>query len=94
MSNEKRIDIQIDTQSKIEKAGKVSEFSESKKVCLNPGLLGHIFGSAEYAPTNISGMTLIFVLVICAIVNSMQLWQTIVPIITVILGYMFGKNQK
>lgn len=94
MSNEKRPDIQIDNQSRIEQAGKVSEFSESKKVCLNPGLLGHIFGSAEYAPTNISGMTLVFVLIICTIVNSVQLWQIIAPIITVILGYMFGKNQK
>jgi hypothetical protein len=73
---------------------------EERKLDLDAGLLGKIFGSPKNAPFNISGVVVIL-LVLSGVVYSFipqigattkEFWATIAPIITMILGYTFGKK--
>ena len=66
------------------------------------GQLGKFFGSPEIAPTNIAGFIGFLVIlggIIIPFINPkvdfMDFWKTIVlPIVTLLLGYLFGKNSK
>ena len=72
---------------------------ESKKMDLESGWLGKFFGSPTHSPVNIAGL-LIILLVLTGIVTSFVLgsmspkdyWTTMTPLITLALGYVFGKQ--
>lgn len=74
-----------------------------EKQKINPGKLGQLFGSPDYAPTNIIGLLLIFLIVIGSIYSCIpdnlksfstyQFWTLILPVITTIIGYLFGKKK-
>lgn len=69
------------------------------------GFLGKFFGSSDNAARNMA-MTVIMIVIVGATVFSIvvllissfdkhlisQVWNSIVPIITLALGYIFGKN--
>ncbi len=66
---------------------------------LEAGLLGKLFGSAINAPTNIAGLTLcLLVLIVFGVLVSRpsdfvaQILEQLSPIITLILGYVFGRR--
>lgn len=79
----------------------------AKKMELESGWLGKFFGNRANAPSNVSGLLLI-VLLLCGIVmillpyedpNTLSVtpkeyWEIIVPLVTLILGYMFGKHSN
>jgi hypothetical protein len=73
---------------------------KSKKMDLESGHLGKIFGASSNAPTNIAGL-LIFLFVFTGIIilfipcntSASDYWKWITPLITLALGYLFGKNQ-
>lgn len=66
---------------------------------LDVGLLGKLFGSHENAPTNIAGF-LLFILILAGVIvlilkpsiSAVDFWSTIVPVITLLCGYLFGKK--
>lgn len=74
---------------------------KSKEMDLEAGFLGRCFGSRANAPMNIAG-SLIFLLTISGIVvlfcsssiPPADYWKIIVPIITLALGYVFGKGHR
>jgi len=79
-----------------------SDILEEKKIQV--GKIGVIFGAKENAPNNITG-TLVLLLVGSGIVVQLiqffscnnlasEYWKIISPIITLALGYLFGKDQK
>jgi hypothetical protein len=66
---------------------------------LEAGWLGKIFGSATNAPTSIAGIiVLLFTLRSIAVlfvppnVPAGDYLQTVLPIISLMVGYLFGKN--
>lgn len=71
------------------------------------GFLGKFFGSSDNAARNMAITVIFFVVLgatgfsICVLFNQSfdkslisQVWSTIVPIITLALGYIFGKNNS
>ena len=72
---------------------------QSKKMDLESGYLGKFFGAPTHSPLNIAGL-LIFILIIPSIVllfthtikESLDYLVIILPIVTLALGYLFGKN--
>lgn len=75
----------------------------SKKMELEAGWFGRCFGSGKNAATNISGVALLlliltFIGVICISFKTgetniaFDYLKIISPIITLILGFLFGKN--
>jgi hypothetical protein len=89
-------------------SNKQAEYLMQSKL-IDTGALGKIFGGPENAPTNIAGLILIiFVLmllgVIIAIVNFSKggndttalegiCYKIILPVITLVVGFLFGKKQ-
>ena len=72
---------------------------KSKAMDLESGLLGKIFGAPTHSPANIAGLAIILLLVPGIILLFVQgstsasdYWTLILPIITLALGYIFGKN--
>ena len=77
-------------------ANKSSKYDPSKHL----GYLGAFFGGVENAPTSISGL-IVFSLVIIGFVNNlcrpelaMEYWTLIIPVVTALFGYLFGKHKK
>ncbi|MCP3942919.1 MAG: hypothetical protein GY710_15725 [Desulfobacteraceae bacterium] len=74
---------------------------QSKKMDLKAGYLGKVFGSNEAAPYNISG-ALVILLVLSGIgtiffkasLNADIYWNIITPVITLVMGYVFGKSSS
>lgn len=72
---------------------------ETQKLALQAGWLGKVFGTGANAPINIAGFTAV-VLVVAGIVfmvmeTKLQLgeyWKVSTPIVTLALGYLFGKK--
>lgn len=72
---------------------------ERTRITLNAGILGKIFGSAANAPTNIAGFILCLLsLTVVALIlfrsnepvaDNLTL---LVPVITLTLGYLFGRR--
>ena len=66
---------------------------------LEAGQLWKFFGGKAYAPANISGL-LAVLLVLAGLVltfwkggsESIEYWKLIAPIVTLVLGYIFGKK--
>jgi acetaldehyde dehydrogenase (acetylating) len=78
------------------------KFLQSKKMDLDAGALGKFFGSPSNARMNIAGITVCLltlsgIIIIflpagyCKIAPA-DYWNIIAPIITLILGYIFGKS--
>ena len=69
---------------------------EEKKMNLEAGLFGKIFGNANSAPTNIAGMSILLLLGITIYMTgskiSTEIWSVTSPLMSLILGYLFGKN--
>jgi len=72
---------------------------EERKMNLDAGVLGRFFGSAASAPTNIAGFVVCLLTVICVVVLFLpsnvpagEFIKLILPVITLVLGYLFGKN--
>ena len=74
---------------------------------LEPGWLRRFFGNRANAPFNISGFVLIVLLLSGIVmillpyedpntlsVTPKEYWEIIVPLVTLILGYMFGKRSN
>lgn len=68
-----------------------SDAIKSKKMDIDVGFLGKIFGNSSNAPTNIAGITILFLLFSTPFVTDLK-WEQSFPIITLALGYLFGKN--
>ena len=79
----------------------------AKKMELESGWLGKFFGNKANAPSNVSGLVLIVLLLSGIVmivlpyedhnalsVTPKEYWEIIVPIVTLILGYMFGKRSN
>jgi hypothetical protein len=74
---------------------------EHTRMSLEAGWLGGIFGSKERAPTNIAGF-FVAILTLTIIVfgfvfvpshiSAMDFLNYLVPLITLVLGYLFGKS--
>lgn len=72
---------------------------ESKKMDLEAGWVGKCFGSKTIAPINIAGAFVMF-LVISGIavlffnssIQATEYWKIIAPLLTLALGYLFGKS--
>ena len=72
---------------------------EERRMSLDAGWLGTIFGSSTYAPTNIAGFVVCILVVIVCIVGFLKMPTTefverVIPIITLGLGYLFGKKSE
>jgi len=73
---------------------------KSKGMDLESGWLGKLFGSSKTAPSNIAGLSLLLLLspgiallfTAGTAMTAGDYWKLITPIITLILGYLFGKN--
>ena len=73
---------------------------QAKRMDLDSGWVGRIIGSAKNAPNNIAFLIVIMILfagiiVIVAYPNDrIEFWSRIIRIITLTLGYLFGKNSN
>ena len=71
---------------------------QSKKMDLEAGWIGKVIGSPKNAPNNIAFVVVTLVLIAGVVVNfvfpndRVKFWKTILPILTLTLGYLFGKN--
>jgi len=68
-----------------------SDAIKSKQMDIDIGFLGKIFGNSSNAPTNIAGTT-IFALLIATLFFPDLKWEQSSPVITLALGYLFGKK--
>lgn len=75
-------------------------FLESRRMELDSGALGKLFGSGATALTNLAGVVLVLLIVPGVIVPFLpetavsfsDWWKITTPIITLIFGYLFGKK--
>ena len=65
------------------------------------GTLGGFFGSAENAPTSIAGIIALLLTLACVVslfvptnIPALELFKLVLPVITGVLGYLFGKSTK
>jgi len=72
---------------------------KSKQMDLESGWLGRLFGSNKNAPLNIAGFTVVFLLTSGVVVLFVQsaipageYWKIIVPLLTLVTGFIFGKG--
>ena len=74
---------------------------EQSRMSLDAGWLGKIFGSSTNAPTNIAGffvglltLTIIFLgfVFVPSSISAMDFLNYLAPLITLVLGYLFGKS--
>lgn len=73
---------------------------KARQMELTAGLLGRLFGGPKNAPTNIAGFVVVLLLItglglLFTYPGSMtasEYWKVATPIITLIVGYVFGKK--
>ncbi len=72
---------------------------QSKAMDLESGWLGKAFGNHANAPTNIAGFVAVCLIlagigmvVFSGWEKSAEFWKVISPLLTLVLGYLFGKN--
>lgn len=73
----------------------------SKQMDLEAGWLGRCFGSGKNAPLNIAGI-LVVALVLSGIatlfvqtsIAAADYWRLIVPLLTLVMGFVFGKSSR
>jgi hypothetical protein len=66
---------------------------------LEAGWLGNLFGSSMNAPTNIAGFVVCFLVIVVCVIGLLKLptaefVEKVIPIITLALGYLFGKKSE
>lgn len=72
--------------------------AETNKLRLEMGWIGSFVGSAKNAPNNIAFLILLVVVLAGFIVgfayphDRVEFWKLIAPIITLVLGYIFGQK--
>lgn len=73
----------------------------SKQMDLEAGWLGRCFGSGRNAPMNIAGLFVlllagsgIIVLFVTSAIPAAEYWKIIVPLLTLVMGYVFGKGSS
>lgn len=73
----------------------------SKEMSLQAGWLGRIFGAKHNAPLNIAGLAVlllvgsgVLVLFCQSAIPASEYWKIIVPLVTLVMGYIFGKGSK
>lgn len=72
----------------------------ARKMDLDAGWLGRIVGSSKNAPNNIAFLVVALVVSAGLIVSfvfpndRVEFWRTILPVITLTLGYLFGKGSS
>ena len=74
---------------------------EERRMNLDSGSLGRFFGSATNAPTNIAGLIALLLTVSCiamlffpSTIPALEFLKLVLPVITGVLGYLFGKSSK
>ena len=71
---------------------------KSKQMDLEAGILGRFFGAGKSASFNISGLVLILLIGLGAYLyisqpsQASEYWKLIIPILTGIIGFLFGKT--
>ncbi len=72
---------------------------EQRRMALEAGWLGWIFGSATNAPIYIAGIVIVLFSIICIVilfvetrVPAADFLQIGIPLISLALGYLFGKS--
>jgi hypothetical protein len=63
----------------------------------NPGWIGRVIGSSKAAANNIAFVAVFLTLLAGCLsfvfpAQSGDIWKTLVPVVTLALGYIFGKN--
>jgi hypothetical protein len=60
------------------------------------GLLGLCFGSTRSAPVNIAGITVVALVVPLFVpmngISADEYWRVVAPVMTLVLGYLFGRG--
>ena len=71
----------------------------SRELELESGLLGKLFGAPTHSPGNIAGFLIVILLLSGILVtylpgsiSATDFWGVITPLITLALGYLFGKK--
>jgi len=74
---------------------------EERRMSLDSGSLGRFFGSAANAPTNIAGLIALLLTLSCIVslffpsnIPALEFLKLVLPVITGVLGYLFGKSTK
>lgn len=72
---------------------------EEKKMYLESGLLGRVFGARDSAPMNISGLVVclfvatgVGIVILRGVNESVEYFKIVMPLISLVLGYLFGKK--
>ena len=72
---------------------------QEREMTLEAGILGRFFGSASRAPTSIAGIIALLLTLACIVllfvptnIPASELWKLVLPVITAVLGYLFGKS--
>ena len=73
----------------------------SKEMDLEAGWLGRCFGTSNNAPMNIAGLVVVVLLAaglatmfIQSALPAAEYWKIAVPLITLVMGFIFGKGSK
>lgn len=73
----------------------------SKEMDLEAGWLGRCFGTSKNAPLNIAGLVVVLlvgaglaVLFIQSALPAAEYWKIAVPLITLVMGFIFGKGSR
>lgn len=76
-----------------------SHLVRMKEMDMESGSLGRLFGTEKNAPLNIAGLVLLLLLVpgvlllfFSANIPPLDYWKIIIPVVTAILGYAFGRR--
>jgi len=72
-----------------------------KEMDLEAGWLGRCFGTSKNAPMNIAGLVVVLLVLaglatmfIQSALPSADYWKIAVPLITLVMGFIFGKGSK
>jgi hypothetical protein len=73
----------------------------SKEMDLEAGWLGRCFGTSKNAPLNIAGLVVLTLvatgvatLFLQSALSAAEYWKIAVPLITLVMGFIFGKSPK
>lgn len=73
-------------------------FLKAKSMDIESGILGRFFGSKDNGPINISGFIAVILVSTAVAITFLEpdkinsVWGIITPLLTLILGYLFGKK--
>jgi hypothetical protein len=97
MPNSRASEIQLEGGRTLEVPGELD--LKARELELTAGWLGRIFGAAKNAPLNIAGLvavllvaTGIALLFFAGSMTASDFWKISTPMITLILGYIFGRK--